>query len=195
MFTLETRAHVAGLSARAAYDFLVLPPSRGFQDWWPGTHLLTKVLRRGVAADGKPSDLGSRIYMEQMIGPFHVCETADIVEAIPGRRFTRQVIIGLRLPIFITFDLVEEAGGTTITHTICAGWRGIRRVLDPLFRLYFTRAFAAALDEHLRTEYELLRDVLPKVEPVVAAQPTNRKTMQLPALDLSTLSLPTSFAP
>jgi hypothetical protein len=33
-------------------------------------------------------------------------------------------------------------------------------VLDPLFRLYFSRRFAAAMDEHVRKEFPLLRDRL-----------------------------------
>lgn len=188
MFTLETRAHVAGLSARAAYDFMIVPTASEFQTWWPGTHLVSKVLRQGVAADGKPSDIGTRIYLEQMIGPFRVRETADIIAATPGRSFTRQVIIGMRLPIFITFDLEDDADGVVITHTIRAGWSGVRRILDPLFRLYFTAAFAAALDEHLLIEYELLRDVV-RPKTYAAPQPA-RATMQLPALDLSTLPIP-----
>lgn len=197
MFTLETRAHVAGLTAAAAYDFLIVPTARDFSSWWPGTHLACKVLHRGVGPSGKPSDVGTRIYMEQMIGPFRVRETADIVDAVPGRRFTRQVIVGVRLPIFITFDLVDEQNGVTITHTIQAGWSGLRRILDPLFRLYFTRAFAVALDEHLRNEYQLLRDVVkPAADPVVdASQAAARQTMQLPALNLSQLPIPTAPLP
>jgi len=193
MFTLETRAHVAGLSARDAYDFMVVPTAGDFSAWWPGTHLVSKVLRQGVGPTGAASHVGTIVYLEQMIGRFRVRETAEIVDAIPGRRFTRQIIVGLHLPIFITFDLADDAAGVTITHTIHAGWRGLRRILDPLFRIFFTRAFAAALDEHLRTEFQLLREVVkPASEPVAAApQPAARATMQLPALDLSTLPIST----
>jgi hypothetical protein len=190
MFTLETRAHVAGLSARAAYDYMIVPPAHDFQAWWPGTHLVSKVLRRGVGPEGEPNDIGTVVYLEQMIGPFHVRETAEIVEAIPGRSFTRRIfVVGIRLPIFITFDLEDTANGVTIAHTIRAGWRGLPRILDPLFRLYFTKAFADALDEHLRLEYELLREVVkPAVETVAAApRPATRPTVQLPALNLSML--------
>lgn len=196
MFKLETRAHVTGLSARAAYDFMIVPPAHDFQTWWPGTHLVSRVLRQGVASDGKPCDVGTRIYLEQMIGPFHVRETADIVAATPGRSFTRQVIVaGLRLPIFITFDLEDDRTGVTITHTIRAGFCGVGRLLDPLFRLYFTKRFAAELDEHLRIEYVLLREVVkPEPQPAAAvAQQATRQTVQMPALDLSALPLPTGF--
>ena len=191
MFTLETRAHVAGLSARAAYDFMLVPPAHDFQTWWPGTHLISKVLRRGVGPSGEPSDVGTVVYLEQMIGPYRVRETAEIVDAVAGRSFTRQILlVGMRLPIFITFELEDTADGVTITHTMHIGYRGLGRILDPLFRLcFFTRAFAAALDEHLRMEYELLREVLtPAAEPVAAAP---RPTLMLPALDLSTLPMPT----
>jgi hypothetical protein len=187
MFTLETRAHVTGLSARAAYDYMIVPPAHDFQAWWPGTHLTSKVLRRGVGPTGEPNDVGTVVYLEQMIGPYRVRETAEIVDAVAGRSFTRQIlVVGIRLPIFITFELEDTADGVTITHTMHIGYRGLRRILDPLFRLcFFTRAFAAALHEHLLMEYELLREVLKPAAAPIAAAP--RPTVQLPALDLSML--------
>lgn len=50
--------------------------------------------------------------------------------------------------------------GVMITHRIRAGWAGWGRILDPLFRLYFSRSFAAALDTHVRTELRLFGERL-----------------------------------
>ena len=60
--------------------------------------------------------------------------------------------------------------GVHIAHTITAGLRGPGRVLDPLLRLYFSRGFARAMDEHVRAEFPKLRDVL------YAAGPAGRAT-------------------
>jgi hypothetical protein len=53
--------------------------------------------------------------------------------------------------------------GWTCGHTIRAGFGGVRRVLDPLLRLYFSAEFAAAMDEQARTEFPLLRDHLAEI--------------------------------
>jgi len=153
MFTLTTQAHIVGLSSHAVFDFFVHSTDEDFQAWWPDVHLNCRMIRRS------PNHVGNIIEFDQLIGPYRVREKGIIVEAIPGRRFARQVIQGVRLPIFIAFDLVEDERGVTITHTINAGYRGIGRILDPLFRLFFTRKFIAALDEHLLMEFELLRNV------------------------------------
>lgn len=57
-----------------------------------------------------------------------------------------------------TFDFIDYDGGVAITHTTSAGFRGAGRILDPMFRLYFSEQFARALDEHVKTEFLLLRD-------------------------------------
>jgi hypothetical protein len=40
------------------------------------------------------------------------------------------------------------------------GFRGVGRVLDPILRLFLSSRFAAALDEHVHTEFPRLRDYL-----------------------------------
>ena len=57
-------------------------------------------------------------------------------------------------------QLDDFAGGVEITHTLRAGFRGAGRFLDPLLRLFFSRGFAQALDDHVRTEFPMLRDRL-----------------------------------
>jgi hypothetical protein len=57
-------------------------------------------------------------------------------------------------------DLADDAQGVAITHTIEAGFRGLGRLLDPLLRLYLSHNFERAMDEHVRTEFPRLRDLL-----------------------------------
>jgi hypothetical protein len=51
------------------------------------------------------------------------------------------------------------------TTSATSFWRmsmsgSVGRILDPLFRRYFSDEFAVAMDEHARTEFALLRDHL-----------------------------------
>lgn len=55
---------------------------------------------------------------------------------------------------------MNQADGCLVRHSVEVGYRGIRRVLDPLLRLYVSQRFAADLDEHVRTEFPKLRDLL-----------------------------------
>ena len=48
----------------------------------------------------------------------------------------------------------------TITHTIRAGFAGAGRILDPLLRIYLSESFTTAMDEHGKTEFPKLRDML-----------------------------------
>ena len=65
----------------------------------------------------------------------------------------------------LTLELADRDGGVLVRHTITAGYRGIGRMLDPLLRHYFSPAFAAAMDQHVRTEFPLLRDRLTQARP------------------------------
>jgi hypothetical protein len=67
---------------------------------------------------------------------------------------------GIALPVWLTLDLVDDVEGVAITHTIEAGFRGPGRLIDPLLRLYFSDQFEQAMDEHVRTEFPKLRDLL-----------------------------------
>ena len=58
-------------------------------------------------------------------------------------------------------DLEDDAGGVTITHTIRAGFKGIGRIVDPILRAFlFSDEFERAMDEHVKTEFPKLRDML-----------------------------------
>jgi hypothetical protein len=86
---------------------------------------------------------------------------AEVVEAVPGEKLVwRLRRWGTRLPIRLTLDLDPHQGAVALRHTITAGWPGLGRVLDPLWRLYFSGSFARAMDEHARAEFPLLRDLL-----------------------------------
>ena len=98
--------------------------------------------------------------MDEFIGSRRVRMSGVVTQVDPGRKLVWQMKKGIRLPVWLTLELTDGDGGVAIRHTITAGWMGVGRLLDPLFRLYFTPAFAAAMDRHARTEFPRLRDHL-----------------------------------
>lgn len=154
MLTLTTTIHVPGLTGREITDFLLYCDDARYQAWWPGVHLQFHTL------SGEPGGIGSVVYMDEYVGRFRLREKAAVMAAVPGKKVVLQFVHGFRLPARLILCFKDERDGVTITHTVEAGFGGIGRVLDPLLRLWFTRAFAAALDAHVREEFPRLRDLL-----------------------------------
>ena len=153
MISLNTTIHVSGITARAITEFLVNCDDAQYQAWWPGVHLHFHSVRRF------PGDVGNVVYMDEYVGRFRIKGRAVVTSAIPGREIVCQAKYGLRLPVRILLRLQDDPDGVTISHTIEAGFRGIGRVLDPMFRLWFTPEFREAMDAHVRTEFPRLRDL------------------------------------
>jgi hypothetical protein len=128
-----------------------------YQAWWPGTHHQFHVLRPAPGGD----HVGDLVWMDEHVGSRRLRMAAEVVEATPGRRLVWQLRPWrLRLPVRLALTLRDRPGGVVLRHTLTAGWTGWAGVLDPLWRLYLTPGFARALDQHARTEFPLLRDLL-----------------------------------
>ncbi len=155
MFSLPTRTHVAGLSGREITDFLSTSTDLAFQRWWPGTHFHLHTVK------GTPGSVGSVIFMDEMIGDRRVKVTCELVELVPGRKLVWQLRRPLfRLPVRLILKLQDDETGVAIEQSIEAGFSGAGSSLDGVFRLFFPARFAAAKDEHVRTEFPKLRDFL-----------------------------------
>lgn len=98
--------------------------------------------------------------MDEFVGTRRLLMDAVVTEVERGRKLVWQMKKGVRLPAWLKLDLTDGDGAVTVRHTITAGWTGVGRLLDPLLRLYFTPAFAAAMDRHARTEFPRLRELL-----------------------------------
>ena len=79
---------------------------------------------------------------------------------LPGKKIVWQFKKGIRLPVWLSLTLEDDAAGVSVTHTVRAGFDGLGRILDPIFRVYFSAAFTAALDEHVKVEFPKLRELL-----------------------------------
>jgi hypothetical protein len=157
VLTIESRFFVARVSGWEVTDFLLDCTDARYQQWWPGTHLELHTVTRGR------DHLGDVVLVDEYVGKRRVRMLAVVVEVVPGQRIVWQLKKGVRLPVRLTLERADRDGGVDLRHTITAGFRGVGRVLDPLFRRYFSAEFAAAMDEHARIEFPLLRDHLAEI--------------------------------
>ena len=154
MITMTTTTRVEGLSAHQITSFLLDPSDERYQRWWPGTHLaFHNVVRRS-------GDVGSVIFMDELVGKRRIQMRAVVVEAIPGRRLVWQMKKGVRLPATVALELEDRAGGVDVSHTIQAGFAGLGRAFDPALRLYFSSTFRDEVDRHVKTEFAKLGELL-----------------------------------
>ena len=154
MITLRTDVEVDGTTAAEVFDFLVDPDDESYRAWWPGTHFELHPTERG------DRHVGDVIQMDELVGSRRLRGSAVVTEAIPSRSLVWRFKKGLPLPARLRLAFTDRDGGVAIAHTVRAGFSGPGRILDPLLRLYLSRRFAADLDEHVRTEFPLLRDML-----------------------------------
>lgn len=154
MITIQSRAHVPGVRSQQVIEFLLRCNDTEYQRWWPGTHLRFHTLRRG------PNDVGNTVFMDELVGKRRVKLTAVVAEVVPGKKIVWQWKALFRQPVRLVLELDEDATGVRITHTIRAGLEGFGRLLDPLFRLFFSADFERALDEHVRIEFPRLGALL-----------------------------------
>lgn len=160
MIKITTKTRIAGITARQITDFLLEPSDESYQRWWPGTHLEFHDIKR---VDGY---VGSRIFMDEIVGKRRIRMVAEVVEARPGRKLVWQMRMGVRLPSRVILELENEGRGmVAITHTITAGFAGAGRVFDPLLRLYFSPAFCRDIDEHVKVEFLKLPALLQELRP------------------------------
>ena len=155
MITIESKLFVKDLSGEEIFDFLLNATDESYRRWWPGTHLHLHALER------HEDHVGDLFYMDEYVGERRLRMKCVVVEAERGTRLVwRFKSLGVLLPARLILETENRGGGVAIRHTIRTGFDGPGRILDPLFRLYFSERFAAAMDEHARTEFPMLRDVL-----------------------------------
>lgn len=157
MLTLETEIFVEGITGSEILDFLLTCTDEEYQRWWPGTHLEFHTVRRGTG----PHHRGDIVLMDEYIGARRVRLTGVVDRVVPGRAVVIRLRKVIPLPARLSIEFQDRDGGVALRHTISAGLGGVGRILDPLVRIFFfSPAFARAMDQHVRTEFPLLRDRL-----------------------------------
>ncbi|MCV7079001.1 hypothetical protein [Mycobacterium szulgai] len=157
MLTLESEVAVEGLTGREVTDFMLDCRDDTYQAWWPGTHLEFHLLKHGTGGD----HVGDLVLMDEYVGSRRVRMLGEVIDAVPAERIAWQLRRGrLRLPVRVTLALSTAGQEVRVRHTVTVGWTAHGRWLDPLWRLYFSRCFAGAMDRHVRTEFLLMRHLL-----------------------------------
>jgi len=151
---MMTRLHVENLTGNDITHFLTTCSDADYQRWWPGTHLELHTVK------GNPGSVGSLVYMDEYIGERRIQMTGRIMELVSGRRLVMQVKRRVMLPVWLKLTLKDDETGVLITHSIEAGYKGLGSLLDPIFRLLFSKAYAEALDDHVRKEFPMLRNLI-----------------------------------
>ena len=154
MISLQTQVVVPGLSGKEVTDFLSVPNDADYQRWWPGVHLHLHTI------EGIPGEVGSVLYMDEFIGNRRYRFKGRITGLIPGKRLAWRLKSTILPPALLELDLDQEGDALRITHAIHIGWPGLGRLFDPFIRMWTKAGFADAMDEHVRTEFPLLRDLL-----------------------------------
>lgn len=154
MIIIQSKVQVAQAKGKELCDFLLNPTDRAYQQWWPETHLAFHTLKQ------VPNAIGNIVYMDEFVGKRRIKMQGIVMEVMPGRRITWQLKKIVRLPIWLSVDFDDNAAGVAITHTIRAGFAGVGKLFDPIFRFYFSAGFANAMDEHVKVEFPKLGAML-----------------------------------
>ena len=110
---------------------------------------------------GTPGSIGSVVFMEEIIGDRSIKVTCELVDLVARQTLVWRLRRPLfRLPVRLVLQLKDYYTGVVIEQSIESG---VASRLDPAFRLLFSARFAAAKDEHVRTEFPKLRDFLRKI--------------------------------
>lgn len=150
MIKITTEVDVKGINGRSLTDFMLNCDDAAYRKWWPGTHLAFHTLKKF------PGDVGNVVFMDEYVGKHRLRMKALVLKADPGKEIVWQMKKFIKLPVRLSLKVKDADGGVHIIHTIHAGFNGAGRILDPVLRLYFTRGFEKAMDEHARTEFPRL---------------------------------------
>ena len=154
MISLKSETTVQGVNGDQIIHFKLLCNDQRYHNWRPEAHF------RFHTISAKEGYVGSLVYFDEMVGKRRLKFKAVIVSYLPGQSVKWQMKFGILLPASVTLDCQETSAGLQITHILRAGFNGAGRVLDPFIRLYLSRKFEAALNEHAQYEFQKLSELL-----------------------------------
>ena len=154
MIAIKTVIYVDGIQGNKISDFFLNCTDEDYRKWWDGIHLQFHTVKR------YPGNVGNVVYMDEFIGNRRVKMKGVVIRAVPGKEVAWQMKKIITLPVRVFLELEDREKGVRISHTIKAGFDGIGKILDPFIKMFFTREFEKAMDEHARVEFPKLRDML-----------------------------------
>jgi hypothetical protein len=147
--------------AKEFYDFMINPDSKRYREWWPGEHLEFFIVKPG----GK-NHLGDLVFMDEFLGgKRRLTFYAQVIRAKEARQIVWQMKkFGLLLPAYVNLELKDSIDGLLVKHELRLGYFGFGKILDPIIKLYFNRAFRRDLERHCLIEWPRLAKYLRKSE-------------------------------
>ncbi len=148
---------VPNATAEEFYDFMINPNSTAYHQWWPEEHLQFYMIKRG-----SERHLGDEVFYDEYLGEKRKLAFRAVVITAdrPNEAAWQMKKGGIRLPAVLRLELHDTSGGIRVTHKLQVGFRGIGRIFDPLLKLYMSKPFQDALEEHCRTEWPKLAEYL-----------------------------------
>ena len=150
---------VPNATAKQFYDFMINPTDQRYSDWWPNEHLQFHIVKHG-----NENHLGDIVFMDEYLGKTRrLTFNATVIKANRPNKIEWQMIKAkLRLPAVVELALNDTDEGVYLKHELRIGYSGIGKLLDPFIKLYFSKSFQKALEEHCKIEWYKLADYLTK---------------------------------
>jgi hypothetical protein len=144
-------------TAEQFYDFMINPIDQQYQAWWAGEHLSFHIVKAG-----KDNHLGDIVFMDEHIGAKRRLRFLAVVAGAnrPNHIEWQMKKLGFRLPAYVALKMTDTERGIALIHELRIGFSGVGRLLDPIFSLYFNRAFQESLREHCEIEWFRLAEFL-----------------------------------
>ena len=158
MITHTVKMTIPNATAESFYNCMISPTDDWYKRWLPDEHFEFHIVKRG-----QENHLGDLIYYDETLGTakhrlkfYAVVTVADR----PNRVVFQMRKFGLNLPGFLELEFIDTDDGLALKHEVRIGWRGLGRVIDPILRLFFNRAFFEALEGHCDREWLCLAKIL-----------------------------------
>ena len=148
---------VPNATSEQFYDFMINPCDERYSNWWQGEHLQFHIVK-----NGNEKHLYDVVFMDEYLGKnrrltfFAIVITANF----PNKIEWQMTKAGLRLPAIVELELYDSDEGIKLKHELRIGYPGAGKLLDPFIRLYFTKSFQKALEEHCKIEWFKLVEYL-----------------------------------
>ena len=148
---------VANARAVQLYDFMIDPADERYSAWWPGEHLRFHIVKRG-----DDNHIGDVVFMDEYLGKNHrlVFHAVVVVAERPHKIKWQMKKAGIKLPAWVTLELLDSDDGIKLRHELRIGFSSIGKLFDPIIRLYFSKSFQNALYEHCKLEWDKLAKYL-----------------------------------
>lgn len=156
MITLKTIVNVKGITSKDIYDFMLNCTDADYQKWWKGTHLICHTVKK------YPGDIGNLVYADEFVGKYRFKGYVVITGLVPYSEMVYQIKKFVKLPAWFKMQFEDLDDGINIVHIVEAGFNGIGKIFDPIFRLFLNEDFENHLNAHAHEEFPKLAEMLAK---------------------------------